>query len=183
MCPTRGGLGTTLSPPRRHRPTRGRVGCWTCCASLPSEKTCCDKYAPTMSHSSSKSEKWRIRAGNIVTVPRAFRLGALGGQRAARPRTNAQYLGGWVHLGPQRTAPPRNKAPASCPRAGRDGAGAQQLNRAVGPRDRRDGSHNATSGRCQRPAAGPADGLPHFVADTRTFRVADTSGCRPTVTV
>mgnify|MGYP000872559693 CR=1 FL=1 len=51
------------------------------------------------------------------------------------------------------------------------------------PRDQRDGSHNATSGRRQRPAAGPAGGLTHLEADTRTLRVADTSGCRLTFTV
>ena len=33
------------------------------------------------------------------------------------------------------------------------------------------------------PAAGPAGGLPHLEADTRTLRVADTSGCRLTFTV
>lgn len=159
MCPTRGGLGTTLSPPRRHRPTRGRVGCWTCCASLPSEKTCCDKYAPTMSHSSLKSEKWRIRAGNIVTVPRVFRLGALGGQHA-RPRTNAQCLGGRILA----LNAPR---PASCPRAGRDGRGPNGSNelsgRAIGAvhatSGQCGGSHNATSGR-PTAIAGTAKGWP-----------------------
>ena len=93
--------------------------------------------------------------------------------------------------------PTASEAPAPCPPRGRDGAGAQRLERSVrAVRPRCQQSSGQTHGHAARPArrrgsrdqrtapaAGPAGGLTHLEADTRTLRVADTSGCRLTFTV
>ena len=95
--------------------------------------------------------------------------------------------------------PTASEAPAPCPPRGRDRAGAQRLKgpvRAVRPRCQQ--SSGQTHGHTARPArrrgsrdqwTAPAaacpvvGGLAHLEADTRTLRVADTSGCRLTFTV
>ena len=95
--------------------------------------------------------------------------------------------------------PTASEAPAPCPPRGRDGAGAQRLERSVrAVRPRCQQSSGQTHGHAARPARrrGSRDqwtapvaaclvvgGLAHLEADTRTLRVADTSGCRLTFTV
>ena len=92
--------------------------------------------------------------------------------------------------------PTASEAPAPCPPRGRDGAGAQRLERSVravrprcqqssdqmhGHAARRRGSRDQwTAPAAACPVVG---GLAHLEADTRTLRVADTSGCRLTFTV
>ena len=92
--------------------------------------------------------------------------------------------------------PTASEAPAPCPPRGRDGAGAQRLERSVrAVRPRCQQSSGQTHGHAARrrgsrdqwtaPAAAcpVVGGLAHLEADTRTLRVADTSGCRLTFTV
>lgn len=146
---------------------------------------------------------------NAVGAPRTPHPGASGDQRAARPGANAQLPCG-RSLAPNAPRPaPIRRSPRLVPssREGRGGGPtAQPTGATAHPRGQQSAGQRSgarlsspagavrgpaarparrLSQRDQRtvPAAGPAGGLTHLVAMTRTRRFADTSECRPTVTV